>query len=50
MKLIIHGDPEDGEVTAFIWDKPGKPPPVIKPKIKKKRPESYSKRRTPKYS
>ena len=35
MKLIIHVDPEDGEVTAFLWDKPGKPPPLIKPKKKK---------------
>jgi len=39
MKLIINVDPEDGEITAFIWDKPGKRPPIIKPKIKKKKKE-----------
>jgi hypothetical protein len=32
MKLIIQVNPETGEVEGFIWDRPGKPPPLIWPK------------------
>jgi hypothetical protein len=34
MKIIIRVDPETGEADGFMWDRPGKPPPIIKPKIK----------------
>jgi len=37
MKLIIQVDPETGEVEGFLWDRLGKPPPLIRPKIKKKK-------------
>lgn len=36
MKLIIKVNPETGEVEGFMWDKPGKPPPLIWPKTKSK--------------
>lgn len=39
MKIIIYVDPETGEADGFMWDRPGKPPPIIKPKIKKKKRE-----------
>ena len=39
MKVILRYDLEEKEPVAFVWDEPGEPPPLIKPKIKK-RPKS----------
>jgi len=37
LKAIFQFDFEDGELLSFIWEDDEKPPPLIKPKIKKKR-------------
>jgi hypothetical protein len=44
MKLIIKVNPETGEVEG-LWDGPGKPPPLIWPKVGSKGPKKKKKER-----
>jgi len=34
LKVIIHVDPETGEVDNFMWTDKEDPPPLVRPKIK----------------
>jgi len=37
LKAVLGFDPEDKEIFSFMWYEDRDPPPLIKPKIKKKK-------------
>jgi hypothetical protein len=39
LKVILNVDPETGEADNFIWTEDEEPPPIIRPKIKKRSPK-----------